>query len=69
LTGNASDGIVFQLTQSGGTWTETILHQFSGKGDGGELQGGITLDKNGALYGMTVGGGKYNYGTVWKITP
>ncbi len=69
LTGNASDGIVFQLTQSGGTWTETILHQFSGKGDGGELQGGITLDENGALYGMTVGGGEYNYGTVWKITP
>jgi len=73
-TGNASDGIVFQLTQSGGVWTETILHEFIGKGDfskgdGGELQGGITLDKNGALYGMTVGGGKYNYGTVWKITP
>jgi len=39
--------IVFQLTQSGGVWTETILHEFIGKGDfskgdGGELQGGIT---------------------------
>jgi uncharacterized repeat protein (TIGR03803 family) len=62
---------VFELTRSGpgDGWNETILHTFRGKGDGGALQGGVTLDKNGALYGMTVGGGKYNYGTVWKITP
>ena len=68
--GNPGNGTVFELTQSGGVWTESILHSFGNKmGDGGYLQGGVTLDKNGALYGMTVGGGKYNYGTVWKITP
>ncbi len=68
--GNAGDGTVFELRQSGGVWTETILHQFGNKkGDGGYLQGGVTLDKNDALYGMTAGGGKYDYGTVWKITP
>ncbi len=68
--GNGGDGTVFELAQSGGVWTETILHQFSHKmGDGGFPQGGVTLDKNGALYGMTFGGGKYGYGEVWKITP
>jgi hypothetical protein len=61
--------MVFELTQSGGIWTETILHTFGGKGDGGVLQGGITLDRNGALYGTTVGGVNYDYGTVWMITP
>ena len=74
--GDPGSGIVFELKQSAGVWTETILHRFRGicavacgKDDGGYLQGGITLDENGALYGMTAGGGKYNYGTVWKITP
>ncbi len=68
--GNAGDGTVFELTQSGGVWTETILQQFGNKkGDGAPLQGGVTLDNNGALYGTTSGGGKYDYGTVWKITP
>ena len=68
--GNPGNGTVFELTQSGGAWNETILHRFGHKkGDGGLLQGGITLDKDGALYGTTFGGGKYNYGTVWKVTP
>ncbi len=62
-------GTVFELTQSAGVWTETILHQFGGNGDGGAPQGGIILDKTGALYGTTFGGGNYNYGEVWKITP
>jgi uncharacterized repeat protein (TIGR03803 family) len=68
--GNAGSGTALELTQSGGVWTETILHQFHRrKYDGGYVQGGVTLDENGALYGMTAGGGKYDYGTVWKITP
>ncbi|HEY5048429.1 MAG TPA: choice-of-anchor tandem repeat GloVer-containing protein, partial [Rhizomicrobium sp.] len=63
-------GTVFELTQSGGVWTETILHSFgNNNGDGGFLQGGVTLDENGALYGTTFGGGTDNLGTVWKITP
>lgn len=68
--GGPGSGIVFKLIGSGGVWKETILHKFGDKrDDGGLLQGGVTLDKNGALYGTTFGGGKYNYGTVWKITP
>ncbi len=62
-------GIVFELTQSGGVWTETILHSFEGNADGSYPQGGVTLDKNGALYGTTEIGGTDNLGTVWKIIP
>jgi uncharacterized repeat protein (TIGR03803 family) len=62
-------GIVFELTQSGGVWKETILHSFEGDADGSYPQGGIVLDKNGALYGTTAIGGTDNLGTVWKITP
>jgi uncharacterized repeat protein (TIGR03803 family) len=67
--GNSGAGTVFELTQSGGVWTETILHQFGANGDGGAPQGGVILDKDGALYGTTVGGGSNDLGAVWKITP
>src|ERR1700733_10096577 len=46
--GDPGNGTVFELTQSGGVWTETVLHRFGNKkGDGAELQGGVTLDENG----------------------
>ena len=67
--GDSGTGTVFELTQSGGMWTETILHCFAGNADGSYPQGGIILDKNGALYGTTVEGGTDNLGTVWRITP
>lgn len=67
--GNAGQGTVFALTRSGGAWTETILHQFGGNGDGGFPQGGIVLDNDGALYGTTVGGGGDQLGEIWKIVP
>lgn len=68
--GDPGNGTVFELTPSGGSWKETILHRFGNRErDGGYLQGGVTLDKDGALYGMDFGGGKYKYGSVWKVTP
>jgi uncharacterized repeat protein (TIGR03803 family) len=60
-------GTVFELTQSGGVWNETILHSFEGDADGSYPQGGVTLDQNGALYGTTEAGGTDNLGTVWTI--
>jgi uncharacterized repeat protein (TIGR03803 family) len=64
-------GTAYKLTpQSGGTWKETILHQFESAGDGSEPQAGLFLDSAGNLYGTTsVGGGRYGYGTVFEITP
>lgn len=62
-------GTVFELTPSGGAWTETILHSFGGQGDGSLPYGAVTLDKDGAIYGTTPEGGADNLGTVWEITP
>ena len=67
--GPPGTGTVFELTQSSGVWTETILHCFAGNADGSYPQGRVILDKNGALYGTTEIGGTDNLGTVWKIIP
>jgi uncharacterized repeat protein (TIGR03803 family) len=67
--GHPGVGIVFELTQTGGVWSEAILHCFIGGSDGSYPRGGATLDKNGDLYGTTANGGTDNLGTVWEITP
>jgi uncharacterized repeat protein (TIGR03803 family) len=47
-------GTIFSIDPSG---TETILHKFSGGGDGAIPNGGLTLDPDGNLYGTTTFGG------------
>ncbi|MGA2687164.1 MAG: choice-of-anchor tandem repeat GloVer-containing protein [Candidatus Korobacteraceae bacterium] len=67
--GKYSNGVVFELTHSGGTWTESVLYPFTGGFDGGSPQAGVIFDQSGNLYGTTVGGGSGNYGTVYQLTP
>jgi uncharacterized repeat protein (TIGR03803 family) len=63
-------GTVFELTLSHGKWTETILHSFESNGtDGVGPAADLVFDKNGNLYGTTNGGGAYNYGTVFELSP
>lgn len=63
-------GNVFQLTpNAGGTWTEHVLHQFTGGKDGSTPAAGVTLDVSGNLYGTTWKGGSKGYGIVFKLTP
>ncbi len=64
LYGTGRSGLVFKLTQSGGIWTETTLHEFTG----GAPWGGVVLDGKGNLFGTTTLGGTYGYGIVWEIT-
>ena len=61
-------GTVFKLTPSG---TETILHSFGENPttDGYYPGAALVLDTEGNLYGTTELGGKYVYGTVFKVTP
>jgi uncharacterized protein YceK len=56
-TGN---GVVFKLTpNSNGTWTETILHRFTGGSDGGfPLDDHVAVDSNGNVFGTTLDGGQ-----------
>jgi uncharacterized repeat protein (TIGR03803 family) len=60
-------GVVFKLTNSGGTWTESVIHLFSGT-DGDYPDAGLVFH-NGELYGTTSGGGSGGFGTVFKVTP
>ena len=63
-------GTVFHLTSSG---TLTTLHNFSG--NDGSFPEGLTIGKDGKLYGTTGEGGdltrcgKFGCGTVFKMTP
>ncbi len=69
--GSPDGGLVFELTPtSGGTWTEQILHTFTGAPDGYRPFSGLTFDQDGNLYGTTEGGGApCNCGTVFKMSP
>ena len=63
-------GTVFELKLYRGKWTETILHSFENNGtDGVNPPADLVFDKNGNLYGTTNGGGAYNYGTVFELSP
>jgi uncharacterized repeat protein (TIGR03803 family) len=62
-------GTVFELTESGGVWSETTLHGFGNSSDGLGPDGQVILDKSGNLYGTTLGGGAYGDGTAWEVTP
>ena len=69
-------GSVFKLTPSGGGWTYTDLHDFTGGSDGEAVSSNVTLDANGNLYGTAAWGGDTSgdchglvgCGTVWEIT-
>jgi len=66
-------GMIFQLTPgAGGTWTETVLHNFNQDGtDGIFPNGGLIFDARGTgnLYGTTLEGGAKRFGTVFQLTP
>jgi uncharacterized repeat protein (TIGR03803 family) len=61
-------GIIFKLTPtSTGSWTETVLHRFSGT-DGGNSFTGLIRDRAGNFYGATIGGGSHALGIVFKLS-
>lgn len=67
--GTYNTGTVFQLTPNrDGTWTENVLHSFSGT-DGYYLYAGLIFDSTGNLYGMATQGGAYGFGTIFQLTP
>jgi uncharacterized repeat protein (TIGR03803 family) len=59
-------GTVFKMTTTG-----TVLshYSFTGRGDGAGAVGGLIQGADGNFYGMAGGGGKYSFGTIFKMTP
>jgi uncharacterized repeat protein (TIGR03803 family) len=63
-------GTVFQLTEVGGQWTETILYEFSSTGDDATNPDvGPLLLRSGYLFGMSFEGGTKGDGTVYAVHP
>jgi uncharacterized repeat protein (TIGR03803 family) len=68
-------GVVFKLTRSGSTWTETVVYNFRGRPDGAYPVSGLVFDQAGNLYGTTSEGGINNCpgndgcGTVFQLAP
>lgn len=63
-------GVVFQLVpQSGGIYSEQVLHDFSGAPDGyGPGGSNLTLGPSGTLYGTTPFGGSKNEGVAYLLS-
>lgn len=79
VAGSFNAGTVFKLappSSPGGTWTYSVLYNFTGGTDGAYPAAPLLLE-NGALYGLTSQGGDencfanvdYGCGTVFQITP
>jgi uncharacterized repeat protein (TIGR03803 family) len=63
-------GTIFELTpNSDGTWTEQVLHRFSGNNDGATPEPTLIFDKSGDLYGTTLLGGAHGVGNVFELMP
>jgi len=69
--GASGCGVVFELSPSAdGTWTETVLHEFTGQnGDGATPYPFATLaiGANKAIYGTTTAGGDAGLGVVFEL--
>lgn len=74
--GNLACGVTYELSPaSGGTWTEAVLHSFTGGNDGQNPGGAVTLDAEGNVYGAAQGGNPDLCGPnggcalVYKLSP
>ena len=68
--GHYGFGVVFELMPNAdGSWTEKVLHHFTGGKDGRQPYAGLIFDQAGSLYSTTYLGGLYGCGTAFELTP
>lgn len=63
--GGGGLGTVYELSPSPSSWTEKTLYSFT-ENDGGNATGGLTMDGNGNLFGLT---GNPGGGGAYELTP
>jgi uncharacterized repeat protein (TIGR03803 family) len=61
-------GVVYELSQLNGAWTETILHTFEAS-DGWQPLTPLVFDAEGNLFGATAQGGSNTGGTIFELSP
>ena len=69
LMDGSTNGTVFELSPSGSSYAESVLHSFGNPPDGHNPEWGVLRDATGALYGTAPYGGAYNKGMAFKLTP
>ena len=62
-------GVIYELSPSGGGWTETALYSFKGLKDGFGPGGALVFDAEGNLFGTTPDGGAHSNGVVFELSP
>lgn len=63
------NGVVYELSPSGDSWTETVLHYFQ-QNNGPNPIGGVVMDRSGNLYGVTANGSSpTDCGRVYELSP
>lgn len=67
--GSAGNGVIYEVTPSGGAWTETVLYSPPNSDDGTLALGGIVFDNSGDINGVFALGGPYGYGVVYELSP
>jgi len=68
LGGFGTNGVVYELSPSGGGWTENILFYFVLE-TGDNPYSGLILDGSGNLYGTASSFGPENSGTIYELSP
>jgi uncharacterized repeat protein (TIGR03803 family) len=62
-------GVAYKLTKSGDTWTQSVIHAFTGGDDGSGPGARVAVDNRGNVYGMTPTGGANGLGTIYALHP
>src|SRR5579862_1363841 len=62
-------GVVFKVTNSSGTWSQSVIHTFTGGSDGSGPGSPVAIDKQGNVWGTTPTGGANGMGVVYQLKP
>ena len=69
--GSSGCGTVFELVRNGSAWILKQLYDFGagGANDGEFPESRVVFGPDGNLYGATIAGGQYGFGTIYRLQP